>query len=215
MIQTGSWALNPETGGLSWSREMFRLSGFDPHEGPPTAPMVMERVHPEDRDQLETSIQRALREGSGFEGEYRILLPDGGMKRLRYIGRPIAPVAGKPHEYVGTVNEVTSEEQATEARVSAVLDEMRSLTAWVLLALYRIEGLNRKSETGASQNLTPRELQVVKLVAEANTSKQVASRMGICVKTVESHRTSIMRKLQLHSVTELVRYAIRSGIVRL
>jgi DNA-binding CsgD family transcriptional regulator len=177
--------------------------------------MLMERIHPEDRDQVDTSIQHALREGSGFEGEYRILLPDGGMKRLRYIGRPVAPITGKPHAYVGTVIEVTPEDEAAQARVGAVLDEMRSQAAWMMLTLYRIEELNRQSGSGASQNLTPRELEVVKLVAEANTSKQVASRMGICVKTVESHRTNVMRKLQVHSVIELVRYAIRNGIVRL
>jgi len=215
VIQTGSWAMNPDTGGISWSPEMYRINGFDPSEGPPTYPMVMARVHPEDRAELDTRIKHAVREGSGFEGELRIIMPEGGMKRLRYLGHPIALAPGKPKEYVGTVVDVTSGE-ATEARLIALLDEMRALVAWMTLAVYRAEELARTQHVSdASQSLiTPREREVVRLIAEANTSKQIASRMGIGVKTVESHRTNIMRKLQLHSATELVRYAIRNGIAR-
>ena len=206
--------MNPDTGGISWSREMYGIVGFDPNEGQPTYPMVMARIHPDDRAQVETRVQDAVREGNEFEGEYRICMPEGGMKRLHYIGHPIAAADGKPKEYVGTVIDVTSEDLA-EARVTALLDEMRALVAWMMLAAYRADELTDSHGSDGSLSLiTPRERQVVQLVAEANTSKQVASLMGICVKTVESHRTNIMRKLQLHSVTELVRFAIRNGIVR-
>ena len=59
----------------------------------------------------------------------------------------------------------------------------------------------------------PRELEVVKLVAESKCNKEVAHILQISVKTVESHRANVMEKLGLHSVTELVRYAIRNNIV--
>jgi DNA-binding NarL/FixJ family response regulator len=64
-----------------------------------------------------------------------------------------------------------------------------------------------------SSRLSPRERQIVKLVAESKSNKEVASILQISVKTVESHRANIMEKLGLHSVTELVRYAIRNNIV--
>ena len=60
---------------------------------------------------------------------------------------------------------------------------------------------------------TPREREIIQLVAESRSSKEVAATLGISVKTVESHRTNIMRKLRLRSVSDLVRYAIRNGIV--
>ena len=66
---------------------------------------------------------------------------------------------------------------------------------------------------GASSRLSPRERQIVKLVAESKSNKEVAHILQISVKTVESHRAHIMEKLGLHSVTELVRYAIRNNIV--
>jgi DNA-binding NarL/FixJ family response regulator len=62
-------------------------------------------------------------------------------------------------------------------------------------------------------SLTPRERETVQLVAEGKSSKEIASLLGISVKTVETHRAAIMRKLELRSVADLVRYAIRNGII--
>lgn len=61
--------------------------------------------------------------------------------------------------------------------------------------------------------LTPRERQVLQLVAEGKTSKEVAELMGVTVKTAESYRTRLMEKLGIHQTAGLVRYAIRHGIV--
>lgn len=61
--------------------------------------------------------------------------------------------------------------------------------------------------------LTPREREVVQLLAEGRTSKEVANQLGISVKTAETHRSRIMAKLDLRSVTELVRYAVRNRII--
>jgi DNA-binding NarL/FixJ family response regulator len=63
--------------------------------------------------------------------------------------------------------------------------------------------------------LTPREQEVLRLIAEGNTNQDIADILGLSRKTVESHRGNIMRKLQLHDVTDLVKYAIRKGVVRL
>jgi two-component system response regulator NreC len=63
------------------------------------------------------------------------------------------------------------------------------------------------------QLLTPREREVLQLVAEGRLNKQVAAALGIAVRTVEVHRASIMRKLGLQDQAALVRYAVRKGIV--
>ncbi len=60
--------------------------------------------------------------------------------------------------------------------------------------------------------LTPREQQVVKLIAEANTNKQIAETLHLAEKTVESHRANLLRKLGMRDRVELVRYAIRRGL---
>jgi len=62
--------------------------------------------------------------------------------------------------------------------------------------------------------LSPREREVLQLVAEGKTTKEVAALLGVSVKTAESHRTRIMSKLDIHETAGLVRYAIRRGIVQ-
>ena len=61
--------------------------------------------------------------------------------------------------------------------------------------------------------LTDRQIQVLKLVAEGHRTREVAKRLGISVKTVESHRGEIMKRLEIHDVVSLVRYAIRVGLI--
>ncbi len=68
-------------------------------------------------------------------------------------------------------------------------------------------------ETGLASRLSPREREVTQLIAEGFSTKEAAARLGISPKTAETHRTNIMRKLNLHSVTELVRFAIRNKLV--
>lgn len=73
----------------------------------------------------------------------------------------------------------------------------------------------RPAKTGApAERLTPREREVVQLVAEGRTSKDIAVQLGLSVKTVDTHRANVMRKLDLHSVSELVLYAVRNKFVQ-
>jgi DNA-binding NarL/FixJ family response regulator len=62
--------------------------------------------------------------------------------------------------------------------------------------------------------LTPREREIVQLIAEGRTSKEVASKLGLSAKTVEAHRANIMNKLNVHSASQLVLYAVRNHIVQ-
>jgi len=66
----------------------------------------------------------------------------------------------------------------------------------------------------AAVELSPRERQVLQLVAEGKTTKEVAVVLGVSVKTAESHRTRVMAKLDIHETAGLVRYAIRNGIIQ-
>ncbi|HSF19159.1 MAG TPA: response regulator transcription factor [Vicinamibacteria bacterium] len=82
----------------------------------------------------------------------------------------------------------------------------------IVLAGFLSGGAPGKSR--GPKQLTPREREVVQLLAEGKANKEVAALLNISVKTVETHRTNIMQKLDLHSVSELVRYAIRNDIIQ-
>ena len=83
----------------------------------------------------------------------------------------------------------------------------------LVLAGFLSGEVRNESSDPVGAPLTPREREVLQLLAEGRTNKEVAATLGIGLKTVETHRMNLMAKLGLHSVVDLVRYAIRNGIV--
>jgi DNA-binding NarL/FixJ family response regulator len=71
-----------------------------------------------------------------------------------------------------------------------------------------------EGSTSARRRLTPREREILQLLAEGKGNKEIAEFLGISVKTAETHRANIMLKLNFHSITELVRYAVRNQIIQ-
>ncbi|HUP53718.1 MAG TPA: response regulator transcription factor [Longimicrobiales bacterium] len=85
-----------------------------------------------------------------------------------------------------------------------VKDDLASLRAAIDRALALRSGLHR---------LSPRQLEVLRLAAQGLTTPEVAERLGVSVKTAETHRTAMMRRLDLHDVAGLVRYAVRVRLI--
>jgi DNA-binding NarL/FixJ family response regulator len=83
------------------------------------------------------------------------------------------------------------------------------------IAQFAIEPALMRCVDGApAEVLSPRELQVLQLIAEGNTTREIATRLNLTVKTAESYRTALMAKLEIHETASLVRYAVRRGLVR-
>jgi len=72
-----------------------------------------------------------------------------------------------------------------------------------------------KDDATPKQPLSPRQRQILQLLAEGKSTKEIATALDITVKTAETHRSNIMRKLDLHHVSDLVRYAIRNQVVQI
>ena len=70
-----------------------------------------------------------------------------------------------------------------------------------------------RSDDLPGEQLTPRQREVLQLIAEGHSTKDVARRLDLSVKTVETHRSQLMRQLDIHEVTGLVRYALRTGLI--
>jgi len=88
-----------------------------------------------------------------------------------------------------------------------------SSVAKILLKSYREKGPQEERSGDSSSLLSPREREIIQLLAEGKSNSEVADILFISPKTVETHRAHIMEKLNLHSITELVHYAIRNKIV--
>lgn len=65
------------------------------------------------------------------------------------------------------------------------------------------------------ESLTPRQREILQLIAEGQSTKQMALSLNISVKTVETHRARLMDRLQIHNIAGLVRYAMRNGLIHL
>ena len=82
----------------------------------------------------------------------------------------------------------------------------------VLLGFLRAKKESSKDEQPQPAP-TPREAEIIRLLAEGKSNKQIAAQLGITARTVETHRANIMSKLGLHSISELIHYALRRGMV--
>ena len=83
----------------------------------------------------------------------------------------------------------------------------------LILSKFNSGGSVTKVPKSIGERLTSREREILQLIAEGKTSKEVASALSINIKTAETHRANIMRKLEIHSVTQLVHYAVRNQII--
>ena len=111
---TGSWSWDVSSGKVSWSEEHFRIFGYDPQKTHPSYQLFLETVHPEDRSTIEQNLDRAVREKSGFDMEFRIALADGSIKHVQGVGRPVLGESGEVDHYTGTTVDI-SERKRGEA----------------------------------------------------------------------------------------------------
>jgi PAS domain S-box-containing protein len=118
LTRTGSWAWSVASRhGVYWSQENYRLFGFAAEGGIPSDQAFYQHIHPEDRDRVrqEVFLERPD-EGSHFDVEFRIVLPDGAIKYVRSTGHPVRNISGDLLEYVGTSIDVTERKRADEER---------------------------------------------------------------------------------------------------
>ena len=123
--RTGSWAWNVTTGEASWSAEHFRIFGLDPKTTTPSYTVFVDRIHPDDRTAFEDMLQTAVRNGSDFEYDIRIVTPDGLIKYVHSLGR-LAANGANGAEFIGTVMDVTERRLGEEALRSALADLERA-----------------------------------------------------------------------------------------
>jgi PAS domain S-box-containing protein len=114
---TGSWRWQVATGSVYWSKEHFRVFGYDPETDSASHSLFMERIHPEDRGPFEELLNRAVQDQSDFENHYRIVLPDGSIKFVRSVGQALVSFSGEL-EFIGTVMDVTDLKRAEEMQIA-------------------------------------------------------------------------------------------------
>jgi PAS domain S-box-containing protein len=118
LSHTGSFGWRVSTGEIVWSKESFRIFGYGQSLAV-TLDMVLQRAHPEDRALVQTTLDRASRDGKDFDYEYRLLMPDGAIKHVHVVAHAVGDQADQL-EFIGAVMDITEarrvEEQMHQAR---------------------------------------------------------------------------------------------------
>ena len=118
LSHTGSFGWKVSTGEIVWSKESYRIFGYDQSLAV-TLDMVLQRAHPEDRAPVQTTLDRASRDGKDFDYEYRLLMPDDSIKHVHIVAHAAGDQSDQ-REFIGAVMDVTEarrvEEQVHRAR---------------------------------------------------------------------------------------------------
>jgi DNA-binding NarL/FixJ family response regulator len=116
--------------------------------------------------------------------------------------------SGQPIPFIVVTGSLDDESAVAYMRAGADDIVLKSRLVRLVPALTRALEIRAGLET-----LSPRHVEVLRLIAQGLTTPKIAERLGISVKTVETHRTILMRRLDIHEVAGLVRYALRVGLI--
>jgi PAS domain S-box-containing protein len=122
----GSFDYDVDSGAVTWDDRLEALFGFAPGEFPGTFEAFVERVHPDDRDHVEVSLQRARRTGT-VALEYRVVLPDGAVRWVEARGRVLRGVGGRGDRMIGAAHDITARHEAEQAREQAYRDREQAV----------------------------------------------------------------------------------------
>lgn len=178
----------------------------------------LDAMHPEDAHAWPATIRQAIAAQEPFTLECRLRRRDGRYRWLMKSGQPFyGGDRGQIMGMIGCCSDVTGQKQALEALRQAT-DKHRSVLSNLRDAVGIIENFLPAGEhtilVGQDDRLTPRQREILHLIARGFATREIASQLHVSTKTVESHRAQLMQRLNIHDVASLTRYAIRTGLVQ-
>jgi PAS domain S-box-containing protein len=227
---TGSWAWTVSSGDLFWSAQHFRILGLDPDMVAPTSQMFFDRIHPDDRALTHAAFQRAVRDRSDFDHDYRIVRPDGTVRHIHSLAHPVFHPSGDVTEYVGTVIDVTDRKLADDAlrtmqaelARAARATTMGQLTGSIahevnqpLAAVVANGSACLRWLAGATPNLEEAREALVRIIRDANRASEVIARIRALFEKTTSERERVDLNQSIQAVLTLARGELHKNGVTL
>jgi PAS domain S-box-containing protein len=188
VARMGSWEWDIPSARLTCSEGLFAIYGTPPQVYEDYAPSNTGAVHPDDRDRVERVMREAVEFGAPVDYEYRIIRPDGRVRRIHSRAELTADSNGNPLRLTGTVQDVTEVRAAAEVLHQTASDLGR-----------RAAELNSFPDRSRSDDLdrilTSRQAEILALVAEGLNNAEIASRIYLTESTVKWHVRKILRAL--------------------
>ena len=224
ITSTGSWAWNPASGELFWSREHFRIFGLDPENNKVSYPVFFQMVHASERLQMERELQETVRAGRDFDCEYRIVRRDGQVRYIRSRAYPVFGESGELTEYVGTVADTTEQRQgedsldslhaelAQASRAITIGQVMATIAHEVnqpLAALVANAGAAVRWLAGDPPRIDKAQQALTRIARDGNRASDVIARIRALVSKTDIQRTPLNLNSIVQEVIVLVRTELR------
>jgi PAS domain S-box-containing protein len=204
VARMGSWEWDIPQNRLVCSEGLFAIYGIRSEEFDGHYEGGSQWVHPEDRALVERVMREAVDLGTPVDYEYRIIRPDGRVRRIHSRAELIADADGNPLRLTGTVQDVTEVRAAAEVLHESATDVGRR--AAELLA-----DRSRHGEGDLTKLISPRQIEILSLVAEGLSNSEIASRLYLTESTVKWHVRKILKALGVANRAQAVaRYLGRS-----
>ena len=196
------------------SEEVYRILGTTPEDYNSKFKDVISRIHPEDRQHFELSVNAALYEGQPYNVDFRVIRPNGDIRFVHEDAEVTYDEQARPILMLGTIQDITERKKAEDTLV----DRVAQLAIRGLFAHTR--QIVKRRQTGLDgdprlKDLTPREREVLDLIGQGLSTANIANRLHRSQKTVKSHRLALGRKLGVSNRVELARIAIEAGLAPL
>jgi PAS domain S-box-containing protein len=226
--RTGSWAWNRASGELFWSREHCRIFGLDPESNKVSYHVFLRMVHADDQEQVERAFQEAVRAGSDFDAEYRMVRPDGHVRCIHSHAYPVFVESGELMEYVGTVADITEQRQGEESLDSMQAELARASRAMTLgqlmatiahevnqpmAALVANAGAALRWLAGDPPRIDKARQALTRIARDANRASDVIARIRALVGGTDVQRTPLNLNSIVQEVIVLARTELRRNDV--
>jgi PAS domain S-box-containing protein len=189
IARLGSWEWDIPSNRLTCSEGLYAIYGIKPEDfDGHYEPSNTDYIHPTDRERVEEEIQRAVDTGAPLDIEYRIIRPDGRVRRLHSRAELTADSEGNALRLTGTAQDVTELRAAAE-----VLHQTASDLGRRAAELHGSPGRSRDGDL--SKLLSPRQAEILALVGEGLSNAEIASRLYLTESTVKWHMRKILRAL--------------------
>jgi PAS domain S-box-containing protein len=208
LARVGSWEWDVERDVIQWSDGLYEIYGLTPETFDArwaARDQREQRVHPDDLERAEAAVAAALETAGGFEMEYRIIRPDGRVRRVHSRAEVIVGEDGRPVRLTGTAQDVTEIRAAEEA-----LEQTAAELGRQAAELHRVARRTPGTGGDLEQLLTARQLEVLALIADGCGNAEIATRLYLSESTVKWHVRQILRKLRVANRAEAVARYVRT-----
>lgn len=196
VARLGSWEWDIPANRLTCSDGLFAIYGIDPGDFDGRYdPSNTQYVHPDDRERVEAEMRQATETGTPVDLEYRIIRPDGHIRRLHSRAELTVDSEGNPLRLTGTAQDVTELHAAAEVLHQTATDLGRRAAA--------LQPSNTRSRD-LTKLLSPRQLEILALVAEGLSNAEIGSRLYLTESTVKWHVRKILRALGVSNRAQAV-----------